>query len=233
MILAIFLAAGLAWWLHREGALLPNLKRLAILGGQMLRAELAQGLEQPKPPFFPVPYLSVLDDEQGPLSKLRQELQRQRLLADRLSRLRRAASEDGEAREEASQVRRQQVMAPFQGRPERPMPRPFVPAPAGQQGESLRQALVHLRGRQSHRPRRHQFDSQGDTFQVLAQRGYGGGVARRELEVGPDRLGTVHEELRAGRPRDERSRAVRIRQGKGRDRELALAGQGQPAARGD
>jgi len=32
MILAIFLAAGLAWWLHREGALLPNLKRLAILG---------------------------------------------------------------------------------------------------------------------------------------------------------------------------------------------------------
>ena len=33
MILAIFLAAGLAWWLHKEGVLLPNLKRLAVLGG--------------------------------------------------------------------------------------------------------------------------------------------------------------------------------------------------------
>lgn len=33
MIIAILLAAGLAWWLHKEGALLPNLKRLIILGG--------------------------------------------------------------------------------------------------------------------------------------------------------------------------------------------------------
>jgi DnaJ family protein C protein 19 len=33
MILAILLAAGLAWWLHKEGVLLPNLKRLAVLGG--------------------------------------------------------------------------------------------------------------------------------------------------------------------------------------------------------
>jgi DnaJ family protein C protein 19 len=33
MILAILLAAALGWWLHKEGALLPNLKRLAILGG--------------------------------------------------------------------------------------------------------------------------------------------------------------------------------------------------------
>lgn len=36
MIIAILLAAGLAWWLHREGALLPNLKRLAILGGGVI-----------------------------------------------------------------------------------------------------------------------------------------------------------------------------------------------------
>lgn len=33
MILAILLAAGLAWWLHKEGVLLPNLKRLAVFGG--------------------------------------------------------------------------------------------------------------------------------------------------------------------------------------------------------
>lgn len=33
MIIAILLAAGLAWWLHKEGVLLPNLKRLVILGG--------------------------------------------------------------------------------------------------------------------------------------------------------------------------------------------------------
>ena len=33
MILAILCAAGLAWWLHKEGVLLPNLKRIAILGG--------------------------------------------------------------------------------------------------------------------------------------------------------------------------------------------------------
>lgn len=36
MILAVLLAAGLAWWLHREGVLLPNLRRLAIGGGGML-----------------------------------------------------------------------------------------------------------------------------------------------------------------------------------------------------
>ena len=36
MILAILLAAGLAWWLHKEGVLLPNLRRLAIGGGGAL-----------------------------------------------------------------------------------------------------------------------------------------------------------------------------------------------------
>ncbi len=41
MILAILLAAGLAWWLHKEGVLLPNLKRLALLaGGGILIARL-------------------------------------------------------------------------------------------------------------------------------------------------------------------------------------------------
>jgi len=33
VILAVLLAAGLAWWLHKEGVLLPNLRRLAIAGG--------------------------------------------------------------------------------------------------------------------------------------------------------------------------------------------------------
>jgi len=33
MILAILLAAGLGWWLYREGVLIPNLRRLAVLGG--------------------------------------------------------------------------------------------------------------------------------------------------------------------------------------------------------
>lgn len=33
MIIAVLLAAGLAWWLHKGGVLLPNLKRLAIGGG--------------------------------------------------------------------------------------------------------------------------------------------------------------------------------------------------------
>ena len=33
MIIAVLLAAALAWWLHKEGVLLPNLRRLAIAGG--------------------------------------------------------------------------------------------------------------------------------------------------------------------------------------------------------
>ena len=36
MILAVLLAAALAWWLHKEGVLLANLKRLAIGGGGLL-----------------------------------------------------------------------------------------------------------------------------------------------------------------------------------------------------
>lgn len=33
MIIAVLLAAGLTWWLHQQGVLLPNLRRLAIVGG--------------------------------------------------------------------------------------------------------------------------------------------------------------------------------------------------------
>ncbi len=33
MIVAILLAAGLAWWLHREGALLPNFRRFGVAAG--------------------------------------------------------------------------------------------------------------------------------------------------------------------------------------------------------
>jgi len=38
MILALLAAAGLAWWLHREGLLLPNLRRLGVAGGALLLA---------------------------------------------------------------------------------------------------------------------------------------------------------------------------------------------------
>ena len=113
------------------------------------------------------------------------------------------------------------------------MPRPLVPAPTGQQDEPLRQALVHLCGRQGHRPRCHQLDGEGNAFQGPAQRGHGGGVAGRELEVRPGGLGAVHEELRAGRAGDKGDRRVRVRLGQGRHEELALAGQGESAARGD
>jgi DnaJ-domain-containing protein 1 len=38
VILAILLAAGLAWWLHREGALLPNLRRFGVAAGAAIIA---------------------------------------------------------------------------------------------------------------------------------------------------------------------------------------------------
>ena len=180
---------------------------LTLFGGQMLHAELAQGFEQAEAPFL----LGVLDDEQGTLPKLGQKFQGLGLLADRFRRFGRAASKDGQAGEEAAQVRRQQVMAPFQGCPERAVPRPLVPAPTGQQGEALRQALLHLSRRQGHRPRRHQFDGEWNAFQGPAQRGHGGSIARGELEVGPGRLRPVYEELCAGGAGDLRGRAVRIR----------------------
>lgn len=33
MIVALLLVAGLGWWLHREGLLLPNLRRLGVAAG--------------------------------------------------------------------------------------------------------------------------------------------------------------------------------------------------------
>lgn len=33
MIIALLLLAGLGWWLHREGVLLPNLRRLGVSAG--------------------------------------------------------------------------------------------------------------------------------------------------------------------------------------------------------
>ena len=33
MILALLLVAGLGWWLHREGVLLPNLRRFGVAAG--------------------------------------------------------------------------------------------------------------------------------------------------------------------------------------------------------
>ena len=33
MIIALLLVAGLGWWLHREGVLLPNLRRFGVAAG--------------------------------------------------------------------------------------------------------------------------------------------------------------------------------------------------------
>lgn len=38
MIIAVLLAAALAWWLHRDGVLLPNLRRLGVAAGAALLA---------------------------------------------------------------------------------------------------------------------------------------------------------------------------------------------------
>lgn len=38
MLIAILLAAGLAWWMHKRGELLPNLQRILIGGGLALLA---------------------------------------------------------------------------------------------------------------------------------------------------------------------------------------------------
>ena len=47
MLIALLLAAGLAWWMHRRGELLPNLGRLAIGGGALFAA--IRMLESGKP----------------------------------------------------------------------------------------------------------------------------------------------------------------------------------------
>ncbi len=33
MIIALLLMAGLGWWLHKEGILMPNLRRFGVVGG--------------------------------------------------------------------------------------------------------------------------------------------------------------------------------------------------------
>ena len=38
MIIAALLVAGLAWWLHREGVLLPNLRRFGVAAGAVIVA---------------------------------------------------------------------------------------------------------------------------------------------------------------------------------------------------
>lgn len=38
MILALLAVAALAWWLHRDGVLLPNLRRLGVVAGGALIA---------------------------------------------------------------------------------------------------------------------------------------------------------------------------------------------------
>ncbi len=38
MIIALFLVVGLGWWLHREGILLPNLRRFGVAGGAAIVA---------------------------------------------------------------------------------------------------------------------------------------------------------------------------------------------------
>ena len=38
MILALLLVAGLGWWLHREGVLLPNLRRFGVAAGAAIVA---------------------------------------------------------------------------------------------------------------------------------------------------------------------------------------------------
>lgn len=38
MIVALLLVAGLGWWLHREGVLLPNLRRFGVAAGATIIA---------------------------------------------------------------------------------------------------------------------------------------------------------------------------------------------------
>lgn len=38
MIIALLLVAGLGWWLHKEGALLPNLRRFGVAAGAAIIA---------------------------------------------------------------------------------------------------------------------------------------------------------------------------------------------------
>ncbi len=38
MIIALLLVAGLGWWLHREGVLLPNLRRFGVAAGAAIVA---------------------------------------------------------------------------------------------------------------------------------------------------------------------------------------------------
>jgi hypothetical protein len=83
--------------------------------------------------------------------------------------------------------RRQQVPAPVDDRPERPMLGQCRPAAPGQQIEPVVQALRELGRRQRAEPHGGQLDRQRHPVEGPADPGHGGRVGLAELEIRPDR----------------------------------------------
>jgi hypothetical protein len=138
--------------------------------------------------------------------------------------LRRApAGEDGEAAEQRSVSKPQQLVAPGDRRSHRPLAVRGVARPAGEQGQAAPRQLRVERGRrhgaQTHRG---QLEGQGEPVQAPADRGHGGGVRIGQGEVRPHRPGTPDEQvdgLTTNRPRPSRpDRGTAARGGPGRGR---------------
>ena len=161
----------------------------------------------------------LLRQDQRALPELRQVVQGQRLLADRLAR------PPGSSRRETPTAGQRTAAAPARaaGSSTRSPPggsgaAPAVPRRLTRNSKRCASWREHLRRRQHLRPRRRQLDRQRDAFQAVAQLRHGGRVLLGHLEVGLDRLRPVDEELHALRTAQllRRARSPRVSEGSGR-----------------
>ena len=132
-------------------------------------------------------------------------------------------------RKKLLQAGAEQIIAPGQRGPQRPVPPALVPAPAGQQLEPLFEPLVHLRRRQRREPAPPPAPAPAECLPVS------GRARRRRRHC----CAVIWKSGRAACARSTNSwtlaasgdlvgRPVLVRQGQRRHREFALAGQRQP-----
>ena len=115
----------------------------------------------------------------------------------------------------------QELVAPVHRRAQRLLPLREVARPAAEQAQPVAQSIPEHVGREQAQARRRQLDRQGQAVQAAADLGHGRSVVVGQLEVGPDDLRPIHEQLDclvAADPARGRSLAPFRRQGERRDR---------------
>ena len=143
------------------------------------------------------------------------------------------APEDGEALEEALQLRREQPVAPIDGRAESAVLIGAIAGPPRFPVQELIEASQHLRGREHVGAGGHHLDGQRNAIQTRTQRRENRGIAGPHLEIRAHGLRAVHEETDAGALDELLGEFLIVGHRQWRHEELALAGKRQRPPRSD